>query len=181
MPAFIALLRSINVGGRNLISMEALRGVFHGLGYASAKTLLQSGNVVFPASGVRTETLAAQLETAIETAAGFRPVVVVLARPELDRVVRANPFAGRTFEPSRLLVLFPAAAPVAGAEAALRAAHDGPEEFHLAAGALYVHYVDGVARSKLTTARIEKALGVPVTGRNWNTALKLQTLAAELG
>jgi uncharacterized protein (DUF1697 family) len=69
--------------------------------------------------------------------------------------------------------------PPTGAAAAL-AAYDGPERLHLDGDHLYVDYGEGVARSKLTPAFLDKALKVAATGRNWNTTNKLLEMARAL-
>jgi uncharacterized protein (DUF1697 family) len=69
--------------------------------------------------------------------------------------------------------------PQAGAADAL-AAYDGPERLHLSGDHLYIDYVEGVGRSKLTGAFLDKALQVPATSRNWNTTSKLLDMARTL-
>ena len=92
MPTHIALLRGINVGGRNRVAMAGLCQVVLGLGYTDVATYIQSGNVVFTSEEADTATIAAALERAIAEHLGVRPKVVVLTRAELARVVADNPF-----------------------------------------------------------------------------------------
>ena len=92
MPTHIALLRGINVGGRNRVAMADLREVVLGLGYTDVATYIQSGNVVFASEEAETAMIAAALERAIAEHLGVRPKVVVLTRAELARVVADNPF-----------------------------------------------------------------------------------------
>src|SRR4029450_6053860 len=93
MPTHIALLRGINVGGRNRVAMADLRKVVLGLGYTDVATYIQSGNVVFTSEEADTAMIAAALERAIAEHLGVRPKVVVLTRAELARAVEAPPFA----------------------------------------------------------------------------------------
>ena len=94
MRTHVALLRGINVLGRNKVSMAELRQVVASLGHSDVATYIQSGNVVFttakPDAG--STTLADDLEMAIADRLAVRPAVVVLARRELTRVVHDNPF-----------------------------------------------------------------------------------------
>lgn len=161
MPAFIALLRGINVGGNRMISMAELKKTFESLGYANVRTLLNSGNVVFDGKKADAKT--------IESAVGTK--VMLRTAKDLERVIERNPFdlAGRNL--SLLLVAFLAAEP----DGTLK--WDGPEETHLDGRHLYLYYPNGAGRSKLTNALIEKQLGVSATARNWNTITKLLTLA----
>jgi uncharacterized protein (DUF1697 family) len=92
MPTHIALLRGINVGGRNRVAMADLREVVLGLGYTDVATYIQSGNVVFTSEEADTAMIAAALEGAIAEHLGVRPKVVVLTHAELARVVADNPF-----------------------------------------------------------------------------------------
>lgn len=55
MDRYLALLRGINVGGRNKIPMAELRAAMEGLGYEDVKTYIASGNVVFSATGAATD------------------------------------------------------------------------------------------------------------------------------
>jgi uncharacterized protein (DUF1697 family) len=86
MPTHIALLRGINVGGRNRVAMADLRKVVLGLGYTDVATYIQSGNVVFTGEEADTAMIAAALERAIAEHLGVRPKVVVLTRAELARL-----------------------------------------------------------------------------------------------
>jgi uncharacterized protein (DUF1697 family) len=91
MPTHVALLRGINVGGRNKVAMAALREVVQGLGHTEVATYIQSGNVVFTSEQGDTARLADALEAAIGERLGVRPKVVVLTRGELAQVVADNP------------------------------------------------------------------------------------------
>ncbi|HBY63992.1 MAG TPA: hypothetical protein DEH78_29565, partial [Solibacterales bacterium] len=135
------------------------------------RTYIQSGNVVFRTR--RTAHLASRLEDAIEAAAGFRPAVMVRTAAELRAVAAANPFPAG-FDPAKLAVHFLSAPP--GAQLP-EIATPGGETMHLAGRELFVYYPEGMGRSKLPVARLERALGVISTARNWNTLLQLIDLA----
>ena len=77
MTAAVALIRAINVGGRNMIGMEALRAAHEGLGLLDVQTYVQSGNVVFRAKPRDVKNLERRIGEAIEKGHGFRPGVVV--------------------------------------------------------------------------------------------------------
>ena len=91
----VALLRGINVLGRNKVSMAELRQVVSSLGHGDVATYIQSGNVVFAAASPLADStsLADELEITIADRLAVHPVVVVLARRELADVVRDNPFS----------------------------------------------------------------------------------------
>jgi uncharacterized protein (DUF1697 family) len=180
MTAFVALLRAVNVGGNNLIKMADLKVICEKLGFREVRTLLQSGNVAFLATGTD-KAVAKKLAVAIEASHGFRPEIVVRTAAEIAEAMKRNPFrAEERSDPSHLLVAFMAEAPKAGAGERLAAVKVAGERLHLSSRELYIHYAAGQGTSKVTNVVLERALGVPATARNWNTVGKLLALAREL-
>jgi uncharacterized protein (DUF1697 family) len=167
----IALLRGINVGGNKMVAMSELRELAGRLGLKEARTLLQSGNLVF-----RSNKKPAQLETMLEKELEGVDVFVRTAE-EWAEIVAGNAFPDEAKrDPARLVVMLlkkPASA------AALRAAIVGREVARGDGRHLYLYYADGQGRSKLTNAVIERTLGTRGTARNWNTVMKLASLAGE--
>jgi uncharacterized protein (DUF1697 family) len=94
MRSHVALLRGINVSGRNKIAMSDLRAALESIGHSDVVTYIQSGNVVFTAASIEanTKALAADIESAISDRLALCPPVVVFTRDEIVRVVRDNPF-----------------------------------------------------------------------------------------
>ncbi len=182
MTVWAAFLRGINVGGHKPIKMAELRGVAGALGLDGVETVLQSGNLVFASEDADPDALAARLEDAIDAHWDFRPRVILRTAAQVDAAIARNPFAGRAgADPRRLLVMFLAGPPAADAEARLAALDRDREEMALDGLALHLAYPDGIGRSKLTGDRLERALGVPGTARNWNTLARVRDLAAALG
>jgi uncharacterized protein (DUF1697 family) len=181
VTVFIAFLRAVNVGGRNTIRMEALRALCADLGLRDPTTHLQSGNLIFASDARDPARLARRLEDAIEAGHGFRTSVILRTAPEWAAVIARSPFADRReISPSRLHVMVLADAPGKPARQRLLALDFGPEEVRFGAREIYIHYPNGVGRSKLTNALIEKTLATAGTTRNWNTATKLHDLATRL-
>ena len=175
---WIALLRGVNVGGRNAVPMAELRDLAEACGFAKPRTLLQSGNLVFTARAARAA-CEDRLEHAIAERFGVRIVVVARDLAAWTHAIDANPFAREARDdPSHVLVTCAKTTPAAGAQARLEAAILGRERAQLRGDVAYVVYPDGIGTSKLTPQKIEKALGTPVTARNWNTVCKLRELAA---
>jgi uncharacterized protein (DUF1697 family) len=179
MTTYLAFLRAINVAGYKPVAMADLRGLLTHLGFEDARSLLQSGNLVF---GGRARP-GAQLERLLETEAKARLALetdcFVRTADEWKAVVARNPFrepARR--DPAHLVVMLLKAAPAAKDVQALQAAITGPEVVRAAGRHAYIVYPNGIGRSRLTNALIEKALGTRGTGRNWNTVLKLSALVA---
>ena len=176
----ISLLRGINVGGNNMVRMEALRSMHEAVGLADVRTYIQSGNVVFRTKLKDPATVGRKIEDAIEKSHGFRPAVVIRTAAELRDVVARNPFAGRPdIEPNKLVVSFLAARPDAAAAERLRAVKANPEELHLVDRELYIYFPEGMGRSKLVPM-LDKASKIAGTARNWNTVMKLLSMAEEL-
>ncbi|HKS96772.1 MAG TPA: DUF1697 domain-containing protein [Terriglobia bacterium] len=181
MPAVIALLRAVNLAGHNSIKMDALRELCESLALGDPRTHLQSGNVVFRTKERDLTRLAQRLEQAIERRCGFRTRVMLRTTSEVRAVIERNPFARRRgIDPSRLLVNFLADDPGPDASAKILNLQWNPEELRLAGRELYIYYPNGVGRSKLTAAVIERTLKVSGTGRNWNTVTKLLEIAESL-
>jgi len=181
MAAVICFLRGVNVTGRNMIRMEELRALCESMGLRNAQTYIQSGNVVFRMRGRSVAALAARIEEAIETRFGFRPHVMLRTAEELRDVVSRNPFATRTnLDPSRFLVYFLKGEPTPEACGEACALKTDTEELRVSGSELFIYYLNGVGKSQLPMARIEKALGISGTGRNWNTVMKLLELAEKL-
>ncbi len=177
MTIHIALLRGINVGGRNRVAMSDLRDLFEELGFAGARSLLQTGNLVFEGDGRRGAELERLLESETAAHLGVTADYLVRSAEEWERAVTSNPFPEEAkSDPAHLLVLFLKTAPQALAVQALADAIAGPETVRCVGRELYVVYPAGIGRSKLTSNLIEKKLGVRGTGRNWNTVLKLAEL-----
>jgi uncharacterized protein (DUF1697 family) len=176
----LALIRGINIGGRHKLAMTTLRGLCEGLGAAAVRTCLHSGNVVFRISPPNLQPFGRRLETAIEEAAGFRPLVIVRTAPELAAAAAACPFAGRPdIDPAKLAVIFLAGEPGTAARARLAGLSCDSEEIRPGRRELYVYFRNGMGRPTVTAARMERAAGHPGTGRNWNTVQKLLQLAGE--
>jgi uncharacterized protein (DUF1697 family) len=189
MASHVALLRGINVGGRNKVPMADLREVVASLGHTGVTTYIQTGNVLFSTAETDTAKLAGALEAAIEERFGIWASVVVLSRDELAETLAGNPYTGEP-NPKLVHVVFLNAAPpedlldrIAAAESAATA--KGSRDTIQAAGAaLFLHTPDGFGTSELaqTLFRVigapskQKKHGLAATARNWATATKLLSL-----
>jgi uncharacterized protein (DUF1697 family) len=180
----VALLRGINVGGRNKVSMADLRAVVAGLGHTDVATYIQSGNILFSSAETGTETLATALENAISGSLGVKPAVIVLSREGLEQAVRDNPYPD---EPNPKLVhavFFRGQVPPGAAEAIeagqRRAAErgSGQDSAQIIGGAVYLHTPGGFGRSELSLYLLGRSASPLATGtaRNWSTVTKLLAL-----
>jgi uncharacterized protein (DUF1697 family) len=180
MPVTIFFLRAVNVGGATTIRMEALSRIAEAQGLRHATTLLQSGNLVAAHDGGVAAT-AARLEAALAKEFPYAPSVIARSEAALHEAIAGNPLPLSAGQDPKFLQYIPlAASPAAGAPEQLATTYSGPEKIALRGADLYVYYAEGVGRSKLTNALIERRLGVKGTARNWNTVTKLAALAAEI-
>jgi uncharacterized protein (DUF1697 family) len=181
MPAIVCMLRGVNVGGHNRIKMEALRSLCGALKLECPQTYVQSGNVVFRSSEKSLALLSKRIQDAIESNFGFRPAVILRTASEMRHVIARNPFASRHgIEPAKLLVAFLASDPGKEARSALAKLDNRGEELHARGSELYIYYKNGMGKTKLSAAALDKILNTPATGRNWNTVLRLHEMAEAL-
>ena len=172
--SYVALLRGINVGGKNVVPMAELRELFASLGHSSVSTFIQSGNVLFSSNApVSPETLQAAVTKRFKL-----DITVVLREPaELRHVVASNPFAAG--DPTKVHVGFMTSNPSTNSLHLLEKAAFEPEEFTILGKEVYLYLPAGMARTKLPSY-LYRHLQLPITFRNWRTVTKLMELAAEL-
>jgi uncharacterized protein (DUF1697 family) len=176
MTPQIALLRAVNVGGIK-VSMANLKALFVDLGFEDVRTLLNSGNVVFRGKSKTGADLEKLLETEFAKRAGRPTEFFVRTAEEWNSIVDRNPMTDEARrDPGHLLVVVLKRAPTNRQVDALRGAIVGPEVVEAYERQAYIYYPAGVGQSKLTAKLIEKQLGSPGTGRNWNTVLKLAAM-----
>ncbi len=170
---FVALLRAVNVGGTGKLTMADLRAAAADSGLNDVATILQSGTLVGSAICGPAE-LEHRLERTLVERLGCETEVVVRSADDWRRLVEANPFAAfADRDPAHLLVVVLKRRARAAADVSLRGAVKGAEQVVVSNDAAYVTYPDGIGRSKLTMALIERHLGTRGTARNWSTVLKI--------
>jgi uncharacterized protein (DUF1697 family) len=170
MNSHVAFLRGINVGGNTMVSMKDLAAICTHIGLEKVRTYLNSGNVIFESPLPEAE-LQKALETALSGKTGKDIGVVIRSPEDLERVVKGNPFPEAV--PSQvgvLLVTEPVAENVM-AEFVI----PGREEVVPGKREVYVHYPDGMGRSKLKWPLSLRG----GTMRNISTLTKLVGIAGE--
>jgi uncharacterized protein (DUF1697 family) len=172
----VSLLRGINVGGHRTVPMAALKSLHERLGLEEVRTYLNSGNVVFQSSVTSLAGLAGRIEGALEKTFGFQVRALVRTASELDGLLQGNPFKAGLSNPSHLLVMFLEDEPLKARIEDLRRSLSGPEKLHFCGREAYLSYPNGIGRSKLTNAFIEKKLNVAGTARNWNVVTRLHQM-----
>jgi uncharacterized protein (DUF1697 family) len=179
METCIALFRGINVGGNTILPMKELVTILERLGLRNVTTYIQSGNVVFQSDEKDFSRLANKISAAIEQARGLSPQVLILSVKELQAAIAANPFPQGERERKSLHLFFLDAVPRKPDLETLESIKTKTEQFKLIKQVFYLYAPDGIGRSKLA-ARVEKALGVTVTARNWRTVNEIMSIAMRL-
>jgi uncharacterized protein (DUF1697 family) len=167
---WIALLRAVNLGSRNKVPMAELRRLFEEAGADDVQTWIQSGNVVFS----QAKPDAATVERAIERELGVRTVVVLRSAAQLQKLASSHPFGEDT---SNSHVAFCVEKPRAAALRKVAELDIGDNRYELIGSDVALYYPTGVQGARLTTAKLERILGVQATARNWRTVAKLAELA----
>ena len=176
----IALLRGINVGGRNRLPMRELAAIFSSAGCDNVTTYIQSGNVVFRAPDELATLIPTLIADSITERFGLRVPVVTRSAAELNQVVTNNPFLDIESDFTKLHVAFLADRPCSAESASLDPERSPPDTFQMRGREIYLHLPNGAARTKLTNAYFDSKLGTTSTARNWKTVLKLNELAGSL-
>ncbi|MXY87478.1 MAG: DUF1697 domain-containing protein [Dehalococcoidia bacterium] len=171
----VALLRGINVGGKNKLPMKDLATLFREAGCEDVRTYIQSGNVLFRSGSTPADVIPSLISASIQERFGYRIPVVTRTAGDLRATVEANPFAAA--EADKLLVLFLADAPDPEQVEALDPHRSPGDEFAVVGREIFLHCPNGFARSKLTNSYFDSALSTTSTGRNWRTVGKLLELA----
>lgn len=174
MPRYVALLRAINVTGRN-IKMERLREIFQELDVTQVETFIASGNVIFEAASTDPVALAQQIEEHLERSLGY-PVATFLRTPaQLAQVVAAIPFSPSDLsdEAASVYIAFAATTPTSAAQEKLLACGNAVDTFHVRQHDIYWLCQRRFSDSTFSSARMEKMLQIPLTVRNSSTIKKL--------
>lgn len=177
LTTYVVLLRGINVGRTNRISMSELRTVMHKSGYVGVKTYLQSGNLVLRSAAATHYEVKSQLEELISTE--FRLLVTVLVRsaPQMIRLTEINPFLEKGYDSTGLHVTFLDRLPD-DLSVLRRIAFDlADDEFQIVGSEIFLSCPNGYHKTKLSNGRWEKLFGTAATTRNWNTVVNLASVA----
>jgi uncharacterized protein (DUF1697 family) len=169
MGSFVTLLRAVNVGGTGKLPMSDLKEICEELGFATVRSYIASGNVLF-LSRKSEAAIKAALEKRLEAYAGKPVGVLVRSAAEMAQVLSDNPFPKAA--PNRTMALFLDRAPPADTLAGIRGQRD--EQIRLGRREIYIHYGEGLATSKLVIVAARTG-----TARNMNTVATLARMAAE--
>ncbi len=175
---YIALLRGINLGSHNRISMPELKTACEHIGLEEVITYVQSGNVIFTAKRQDSSKLTQQVKATIRDEFSCDVTVLLKTASEMARIVQGNPFITRAgIDPAMLHVTFLNEAPDQTLVASLLASLGGTDEWAIGGDHIYLYCPNGYGRTKLTNALFERKLKTVATTRNWKTVTALSELA----
>ncbi|MGZ3616690.1 MAG: DUF1697 domain-containing protein [Ktedonobacteraceae bacterium] len=180
MTRYVSLFRGINVGGNQLVKMDALKELHTSLDLQDIQTYIQSGNVVFTSDNPDVTQIQKDIEDGFAQKFGFPVKVMVRTAGEFNMIIKNNPFQNQPVkEPKWVVAIFLASDPISTALEDIQKTYTGPEEIHIVGKEAFIYYPEGQGRSKLTNTFLEKKLKTVGTARNWNTVLRLQKMMEE--
>jgi uncharacterized protein (DUF1697 family) len=177
---FIALLRGINVGGKNMIPMEVLKKHFEQNGFSSVSTYLQSGNVVFQSDDTNEKEIELFLKKSINEAFNLQIEVIVKHAGALSEIILHNPFENKIkLEGDKTGVAFLSEIPSAESILKLQQFDCQTDEYFIFHDFVFIYCPNGFGRAKLTNAVLESKLKLKLTIRNWKTIQALHNISSQ--
>ena len=170
--SYVALLRGINVGGKNKLPMKDLASIFSKIGCADVATYIQSGNVIFKAPAKLAGGVAETVTKKIEAEFGLRVPVLLRSAGQLAKAIAGNLFLNEGVSEDFLHVAFLRDL----ATASLDQDRSPGDRFVVCGAEIYLHLPNGAARTKLTNAYFDSHLQTVSTMRNWRTVLKIAAM-----
>jgi uncharacterized protein (DUF1697 family) len=178
MITYIAILRGINVSGKRIIKMDALKEMLTELNFENVRTYIQSGNIVFEAKKINSNQLEKILSEEMKKQFGFDVPVIVLDIDELKSIITKNPFINnKKNDSAHLYITFLNEEPVKAIAAKIPVTDYLPDEFSVFGKAVYLHCPNGYGNTKLNNTFFENKLKVSATTRNWKTTCQLLKIA----
>lgn len=174
MKKYIALLRGVNVSGKNLIKMEELRKILAQNDFFNVTTYIQSGNIVFEHPKVATSNLSDKLKDLIKQYFNYDVVVIIKTFEEMEELLNYNPFGEFADEDEgKMYVVFMDAVPIAERIEMLAAINFENETYKVENNVIYLFCKNGYGKAKLNNNLLESKLKINATTRNWKTVNKL--------
>lgn len=180
MKTYIAILRGINVSGKNMIKMDALRTALTNHGFGAVLTYIQSGNLVFSANKKSVKALEAEIQEVILKNFALEIPVFVIDAEHLKKIMDGHPFRTRTADNKLLHITFLAETPQPALVEKLNGIAYPPDEFSILEDVVYLYCPGGYGNTKFSNAFFESKLKTSATTRNVNTVMELLLMAKNL-
>lgn len=175
MHTFVSMLRGINLGGKNRISMEELRTLYASLGFENPRTYVQSGNVVF-GSTMKNSELVSVISRKIKKEMNIDLPVFVRSHAQISKIVASAPYSRKDWP--KMHVTFLSEEPKNVSDEAIDKFVGKGEKYKLIGSEIYLFLPNGYGRTKLTNNLFEKKLHLTATTRNWNTVATLHKMTS---
>lgn len=176
MTTYIAFLRGINLGKRNVKSDE-LKTIFSETGFENVRTYIASGNVIFDAKEKDAQKLTKKIEKSLEDKLGYKVIVFLRSQAELEGVLENNPFKADLEKGGKCYISFLSGEPPKNAAKEIEARSSDTEKFKLVGRELYMLFYVGFSESVFFKKNdYEKVLGLLATNRNLNTPTKIMAM-----
>ncbi len=177
MNRYVALLRGINVGGKNIIKMDDLKTCFKEMGFVNITTYIQSGNVLFDSKETNQNQLTQQIEKGLSESFNYNSKIVLLSQQELIKLIKTAPKNFGVYpDEYRYDVIF-LKPPLTSEEALSKIKIKEGVDFVTAGnGVLYFSRLSSMSGQSQMTKMIGTAIYKEMTIRNWNTTIKLAEL-----
>lgn len=173
MPRFIAFLRAINVGGRN-VKMAELRALFEAIGFTNVETFIASGNIIFESESRNAKTLEQKIEHRLRESLGYEVTTFVRTDSELAAIAQYRPFPNTELNSAGTLNIAFLAAPLsAEAKQALEKLQTEIDDLHVHNREVYWLCRKKQSESGLSNAVFERVLKAKTTLRGVNTILRI--------
>ena len=182
MNAYVALLRGVNVSGKNKIKMAEFRSLLEEkLGFNHVETYIQSGNILFQANRGNESDIAGSISEVIKKSYGYDVPVWVYSHKEFTNIYTSNNFISASGYETAFLhtTLFHDTLPANTLEL-LEPYAVQEEELNVGVKCIYLYAPNGYGKTKLSNTHMEKKLGTRATTRNWKTMTKLKEMMDEL-
>jgi len=173
MPAYVAILRGINVSGQKKIKMDSLQALFEKLGMSQVTTYIQSGNIVFISKLSKQAELQRIIEDGIKKEYGFSVPVLLLTKSQLKKAIKDNPYPEDNIDAKKLYFTFVDKKPSKINIDKLNLTDIKGDEYQIINNVVYVYCHGSYGKTKLSNTFLEKTLQINATTRNWNSVNKL--------
>jgi len=172
MTRYIAFLRAINVGGR-VVKMDDLKKILAMPGLKNITTYIQSGNVIFDSAETDKNVLVKKIEKKLLTALGYEVTTFLKTIPDIESIIKKNPFK-KYPEEMGLHVSFLSAAADKELVKQLLLLQSEYEQFNVTGSEAYILVRKGAyGETKFSNTFLEKKLKTQATTRNWATVNKM--------
>jgi len=180
MNKFIVLLRGINVSGQKKIIMADLRKMLENLKFHEVETYIQSGNIILKSNEDNNDKIAKKIKKGIAVTFGFDVPVLVKTYDELKSIFDKNPYTDAAdIESKKIYFALLQEAPQKELLEKFQKNDFPNDRFVVAENCVYLNYLNGAGKAKLSNNLIERKLKVSATSRNYRTMTKLLEMSME--